>query len=398
MKVILVAQEYRADSAHGGIGTQTYVKAHGLAALGHSVVILAHSHDAQRHETEEGNVRVIRVPGLDNSLAIHTDSVRWLTYSVQVATELETLCSSVLPDLLDLPEYGGEGYVHLLNRMAWNHVPTVVHLHGPLGMLAHTIGWPAVASEFYRIGTQMEATCLRLADAVFSSSACSADWCARLYGLDVANVPIIHTGIDTTRFQMADAKPDRPTIVFVGRIAESKGADVLLDAALTLASEIDDLRVRMVGQGAPAFLEKLRDRAQKAGHRDLLEFTGFVSHDELPVLLQDAHVFAAPSRYEGGPGFVYLEAMACGLPVIACSGSGAAEVVRHEDTGLLVPPGDAMALTAALRRLLGDDVLRQAMGARAREYAVREADSTVCVARIEAFYTAVIARESTASP
>ena len=97
---------------------------------------------------------------------------------------------------MDFPEYGAEGYVHLLNQTEWNHIPTVIHLHGPLVMLAHTIGWPDLDSEFYRVGTEMEHTCLRLADAVFTSSRTSAEWCARQYGLDVAHVPVIHTGVD----------------------------------------------------------------------------------------------------------------------------------------------------------------------------------------------------------
>ena len=395
MRIVLVAQEYRSAFTHGGIGTQTHVKAHGLAALGHSVVILAHSPDALRHDAHEENVRVIRVPGFDSTLPIHTESVRWLTYSACVASELAALSDTFSPDIVDFAEYGAEGYVYLLNRTAWNAVPTVVHLHGPLGMLAHTIGWPEVDSDFYRVCSAMEATCVRLADAVFSSSHCSADWCARLYGVNAERVPIMHTGVDTTHFQPSAAKQERPTVIFVGRIAQSKGADVLVDAALDLAHEFEGLRIRMVGSGAPAFLVEIRERALNSGFPDLFEFTGFVSRDALPSLLHDAHAFAGPSRYEGGPGFVYLEAMACGLPVIACSGSGAAEVITHGITGLLVPPGDAIALRDALRVLLRDADEREAMGQRAREYAVREADSATCVDRIAAFYAAVAQRRPT---
>src|SRR5207249_1671321 len=111
--------------------------------------------------------------------------------------------------------------------------------------------------------------------------------------------------------------------------------------------------------------------------------------EELPDHLSRAHVFAAPSLYEGGPGFVYLEAMACGVPVIACAGSGAGEVVIPENNGLLVPPGDVGSLVSALRRLLTDAALRETMGARARKFAVEHADSKQCLRRIEAFYRSV---------
>jgi glycosyltransferase involved in cell wall biosynthesis len=126
----------------------------------------------------------------------------------------------------------------------------------------------------------------------------------------------------------------------------------------------------------------------------LLEFTGFVAREELPRHLCTADVFAAPSCYEGGPGFVYLEAMACGLPVIACAGSGAAEVITAGVTGLLVAPHDPGQVAGALRTILADDELRRAMGRRAREYVEQEADSRDCVRRLEAFYASVVRRHA----
>ena len=122
----------------------------------------------------------------------------------------------------------------------------------------------------------------------------------------------------------------------------------------------------------------------------LVDMIGYVPRETLPDHLSRAHVFAAPSMYEGGPGFVYLEAMACGLPVVACSGSGAAEVVLHGRNGVLVPPADVDALAVALEGLLDDDV-RQTMGARARQDVLEFADTRQCLRRIEAFYRSVIA-------
>ena len=86
---------------------------------------------------------------------------------------------------------------------------------------------------------------------------------------------------------------------------------------------------------------------------------------------------------------VYLEAMACGLPVIACEGSGASEVVIHQNNGLLVPPEDVNSLINALRLFLGDSKEREEMGRRAREFVLSEADSKVCLRKIEAFYNKV---------
>jgi glycogen synthase len=390
VRIALVSQEYPPETAHGGIGSQTHLKAHGLAALGHEVHVVSHSMDGARHGYRDGAVRVLRIPGADARLPIHTDPVRWLSYSVEVAAAVTDLHTRAPLDVVDFPEWASEGYVHLLNRTAWNRIPTVIHLHGPLVMFAHAMGWPELDSELYRVGTAMEGTCVRLADAVLTSSQCSAEWCARHYELDLAGVPVLHTGVDTNLFRPGDGvKAERPTVVFVGKVARNKGADVLTEACSRLAREVPGLRLELLGRGDPEFLAGLRARAEAAGFPDLLDLPGFVRREDLPNRLTRAHVFAAPSVYEGGPGFVYLEAMACGLSVIACSGSGASEVVQPGENGLLVPPGDVPALTAALGTLLGDPDTRQAMGRRARQYVEAEADSRECLRRLERFYAGV---------
>jgi glycosyltransferase involved in cell wall biosynthesis len=393
MRIALVSQEYPPETAHGGIATQTHAKACGLAALGHEVYVVSHSVDGHRHERRVDGVEVIRIPGFDAQMSIHTAPARWITYSALVAAEVAQLDRRVGLDVVDFPEFGGEAWVHLLNRPPSHRLPTVIHLHGPLVMLARTIGWPEAGSEELRVGAEMERTCLRLADAIVSSSRCSADWAAAEHGIDTRDVPVIHTGVDTARFRPGIATPDeRPTILFVGRVARSKGVDTLAEAACALAREIPGLRLRLVGRAEAGLVEQLQARVHAAGFADLLEPVGFVPRAGLPEQLCRAHVFAAPSRYEGGPGFVYLEAMACGLPVVACSGSGAAEVVTPGETGLLVPPDDAHALAASLRGLLADRGRLQRMGRAARAYALAEADSTACIRRFEGFLRSVAGR------
>ena len=204
------------------------------------------------------------------------------------------------------------------------------------------------------------------------------------------NVPIIHTGVDVEQFRPGKSAPaKRPTIVFAGKLARNKGVFLLAEAASRLTAEFPDLQLRLLGRGQPQIVEQLRNIAASKGGHDLLDFPGFISPSDLPEHLCRAHVFAAPSEYEGGPGFVYLEAMACGLPVIACAGSGASEVVREGENGLLVPPRDVNALTEVLRTVLRDGERRRTMGEEARRYVLREADSRTCMKTLEAFYLEV---------
>ncbi len=391
MKIVLVSQEYPPETAHGGIASQTFLKAHGLARMGHEVIVLSHSLDERTQETLDGSVRVIRIPGFDDTMTLNNEEVRWLDYSGRVATKLNELNVRLAIDLIDFVEWGGEGFIYLLNRTEWNRVPCIVHLQGPIVMLSQMLGWPEKTSEFFRVGSFMEGTCLRLADAVYSSSRYSADWCLRSYTLEHETIPVIHAGVDTKQFFLRNLlKAENPTIVFVGRIAESKGAVVLFQAALQLAKEIQNLRLQMIGRCDDDLLDRLHKEARDASFPDLLDTPGFISKEELPDFLSPAHVFAAPSFCEGGPGFVYLEAMACGIPVIGCSGSGIDEIVSSGENGILVAPKSVDELFIACQNILLNKEEAIAMGQRAYQYALNEADSLKCVKRLEAYYQSVM--------
>jgi glycosyltransferase involved in cell wall biosynthesis len=101
-----------------------------------------------------------------------------------------------------------------------------------------------------------------------------------------------------------------------------------------------------------------------------VEVLGFVPYDQLPRQYAWCDFFAVPSVYEGGPGNVYLEAMACGRPVIACNTGGVPEVVLHGETGLLVLPHDLDAIEHAVVTLASDPDLRRHLGEAGRRRAV----------------------------
>lgn len=392
MRVVLASQEYPPETAHGGIASQTRAKARGLARRGHDVVVVSRSVDGERRETIDGGARIVRIAGTEGRGTAQTEVSDWVTYSGEVAAEVARLQREAPVDVADFPEWGCEAFVHLLNKGAWDTTRTAIQLHGPIVMLADELGWPDKASTHYQIGTALERACLELADGIFSSSDCSARSVAEHYGIDVTAVPVLHLGVDTARFAPARRRPERPTVVFVGRIARAKGVEDLLEACLELAADHPDLRLRIIGRNEGRLADGIVERATAAGFPRLVDVVGPVGHDELPTLLGDATIFAAPSWFEGGPGLVYLEAMACGLPVVACDAGGAAEVVHHEENGLQVPRQDVEALIKAIDRLLRDDDERTAMGHRARARVEVEASREVCLRRLESLYTDLIER------
>src|SRR5262245_60357455 len=91
MRIALVSQEYPPETAKGGIGTQTYLKAHGLAARGHEMHVLSRSTGSERSEHWDKTVRVTRLPGAAPRLPLYTEAADWLTYSAEVAAAVASL-------------------------------------------------------------------------------------------------------------------------------------------------------------------------------------------------------------------------------------------------------------------------------------------------------------------
>jgi glycosyltransferase involved in cell wall biosynthesis len=151
---------------------------------------------------------------------------------------------------------------------------------------------------------------------------------------------------------------DRFRVLFVGQLGERKGLSYLLDAYREFRNA--DTELHLVGdfvKGADVY------RAQAP----LFRHTPNVPQADLPAVCAAADVFVLPSLVEGMP-LAVLEAMACGLPVVATP-RGAADVVRDGVDGFIVPPGDSGAIRARLEQLYRDSALRASMGRNARQRA-----------------------------
>jgi hypothetical protein len=120
MRICLVSQEYPPESGHGGIATQTYLKATGLSGLGHDVVVVSHSPDGTPTDVRRDGVRVVRVAGPDERMSVRSEPLRWIEWSGDVARAIDRLHAEVGFDLVDVPEFAGEGFEYALNRAEWD--------------------------------------------------------------------------------------------------------------------------------------------------------------------------------------------------------------------------------------------------------------------------------------
>jgi glycosyltransferase involved in cell wall biosynthesis len=122
-----------------------------------------------------------------------------------------------------------------------------------------------------------------------------------------------------------------------------------------------DVRLTLAGEGE--MTQALKRLADRLGLRSHVEFVGFVPNERIYSLLQDHHVMVMPSVMESESfGVAVLEAAACGRPAVASRVGGVPAVLRDCETGLLVPPGDEVALAEAILRLAGDLELGRRMG------------------------------------
>ncbi|KUF10168.1 glycosyltransferase [Pseudoponticoccus marisrubri] len=166
---------------------------------------------------------------------------------------------------------------------------------------------------------------------------------------------IVHCAVNPDRYAAADHAGRH--IVFVGRLAGVKGVPVLLEALRAL--DPDGLRLTVIGDGP----DRATLEAQAAGLP--VDFLGYRSQSEVAEILATADLFVLPSFAEGVP-VVLMEAMAAQVPVVTTRIAGIPELVEHDVSGLLVPPGHATALAEALDALLADPERRRRMGAAGR--------------------------------
>ena len=236
-------------------------------------------------------------------------------------------------------------------------LPVVLHLH---------------ASSYPEFFERLPAPARRIVRATFRSArsvvVLSESW--RAYVCTTLAVPPARVTVlpnaapgpsRATPVPRRDGEPAQ--LLFLGRLGERKGVPELLAALGRPPLRERSWRLTLAGDGdVPAY----RRRAAELGLADRVRFTGWVDEAATRALLGQAHVLVLPSHAEGSPMAV-IEAMAHAVPVVATPVGGIPELVTSGVEGLLVPPGDADALAAALLRLLDDEPLRRslAVGARA---------------------------------
>jgi phosphatidylinositol alpha-1,6-mannosyltransferase len=265
----------------------------------------------------------------------------------------------------------GEGVMGSWMRR-WLALPYVVYAHGNEVLLS------------LQGSRKKSRRALLEADRVLAVSRFTADLVEKI-GVPPSRIEIVHPGCDSEHFRPLPSRLDLrqkllgerykdKIILTVGGLVARKGHDMVIRALPHLLRTVPDASYLIVGRGrCRAELEQL---ATALGVRDRVIFAGGVSNDDLPHVFALSDVFVMPSRQElkavEGFGLVFLEAAACGKPVVGGRSGGIPDAIVDGVTGFLVHPTDHEDIARGLARLLTDEELATRLGQQGRRRVVEE--------------------------
>ncbi len=205
---------------------------------------------------------------------------------------------------------------------------------------------------------------------------------------DIMTIPNL---TDTSFFQVRPGiQPSGPFTFFsLAHLVPEKGMHTLINAVKILKQNNQDIRLIIGGDGTER--ESLKGAVNDASLDQVVQFTGGLSRDKVKEWLQQSHAFVLPSHFEAF-GVVLIEAMACGLPVVATR-SGGPEYIVNDKTGILVNPNDAAALATAMRRVIEE--IGNYDQAQISQYATEKFSPGVVAAQYAALYEQVVENNNT---
>jgi len=375
MKILHIYKDYY--PVLGGIENHIKLLAEGQARRGHEVTVLVTNTGRDTVVEERNGLRLIKAGRLA-SIASTPLSLSFPWYLMRMRPDIAHL---------HFPYPPGE----VSNWLLGNARRTVIRYHSDV---IRQQGW-------LRLYRPIMWRVLRAADRLIASSpnyVRTSPYLSRLSD----KCTVIPLGIDVERFRHADEelvtdirrRYGTPLIFFVGRLRYYKGLQYLIRAMAQIPARL------LIG-GIGPMQHEWEAEVQKLGLGEKIVFMGEVPDAHLPALYHAADVFVLPASHRSEAyGLVQIEAMASGTPVVCTElGTGTSWVNRDGETGLVVPSCDPDALASAIARLLDDEELRCAMGARAAVRAGEEFSAAVMIDRVLALYAELLEDvENTSSP
>jgi glycosyltransferase involved in cell wall biosynthesis len=364
----------------GGASVRTYQIAKNLVELGHEVHLLVHHPSSIGHATLESEceayeevdgIHVYRLPYFRPSYAYYAASVPMMMFkalSIMSKESIDVVLSHNPPYIVGLASYKA---AKLMGR------PLVLNLHDPWGSKHH--------NKFeYHVGMFLEKLICRKADKITYAGKTIPKTLNSRHGIPLEKFVHVPNGADVERFEVAKKDVEKARkkynipkgkkiAFFVGSLAKWNGVQYIIDAARL--SKDKDLLFLVVGGGRDE--EEIRKLAK--GMKNI-RFTGLVSYDDVPALMNLADVCLAPfpraqsvgwEQYESLNPHLLLEYMACGKPIVASDLPGIRDLLA-DNRGTLIPPEDPDAILKSVMHLVKNKKKSSAMGRKVKKYAKEE--------------------------
>ena len=277
---------------------------------------------------------------------------------------------SMLSEIVSMPNLHDYDLIHAHD---WMVLPTAISLKNLLGVptvySVHSTEYGrrrGIHTDFQRTIYETEGWGTYEASRIIVCSNYMKDHISWLFRVPQDKVRVIPNGVELPQktdrpgleFRRKYAKDEEKIVLFVGRIVEEKGLNVLIGAMPLLIRSGVQAKLLVVGDGYAS--DRMKKIAWDIGAYDKVFFTGYVDDLTLDKIFGIADAQAVPSLYEPF-GMVALEGMVKGVPIVVSDTGGLSEIVEHERTGLKVPPDNSVELSSALRRLLVEDQLRKTL-------------------------------------
>ncbi|WP_346712001.1 glycosyltransferase family 4 protein [Phocaeicola plebeius] len=355
MHICFVCREYVPSLRGGGIASYIKEMAHGLSEKGYKVTVICASDDTRKESTyQDGRVNVIRLRGGDflipekespTILKKFRTFYRFYSYRKRV---LKTILRLKDIDIIEVPEYGAEGYY--LNKLS---IPVITRLHTPM-LLDHFYfniqklnknNW-----HYYWQGLQ-EFKQMKQAKYITSCSTSLKEWSSKFLGIQSNKIQVIYNPIQTSRWVLKTNHLQNlsvKTILFAGTICDWKGCGDLAEACQMLQLNTQmPFELHLVGKTG-IYAEELQ---KKYGRYPWFKLIGKIPREELMKRYAEADVICFPSWWENMP-MVCIEAMLCGGIVIGSNSGGMSEIISNEENGFLIPPHQPKILAKTIQKAI----------------------------------------------
>lgn len=347
----MIAREFPLNA--GGIGYYVYYLAKTLVQRGHKVYVISRAPSSKTKIESIDGITVFRVsyvPLYPIHIWLHGIYVNRLLKSLESKLDIVHLHSPLPPPIKTA-------------------LPVITTFHSPCKRAFEktyrdTFELRSLAEQLQTMSIYpfIESQIVKRSDKITTVSPNVSEE-LRAYGLNPKNITVVGNAVDKDFFIPASEAKTESNVLFVGILRSGKGVLDLIDFAKYVCEKRPDVRFIICGEGP--LLKSMRLKALKTGLQQKIVFLGYVDRKRLIKLYQNAALLVQPSAHEG-LSTVVLEAMSCGLPVVAFDIPGNRQIISSGSDGILVNSKSPNSMAESILKLLNDERLRKCIGKEAR--------------------------------